>query len=512
MIRLLMVCWVTAAFGSVFQRQGPLHLTGGTYIMKMRVDLSGFHENCRAFHNKTEGALAKISERAAQFALNQTIQAMYDACKRAEYWPTRWGTDRPRRQVGLLLAGAAFGGLVTGLWEAATDHSSHMQGELDRMKDELKSLATNAAHIADALDVNMRSLAQLTAIDAMASAAARNIHSLNAVSDALDVLVTSDRVSPKLVPPSSALRLWRAVVDDFQNQSFPPSPLPHTALYELPTTYRFSLDILEIAVHWPLIRQTYTLYHKVSHPIWLPGHPHPQIVGPVGYLAVAPDMRSFVRPSSDLASCTSIKTEPICPLVIDRSDWEGDCLAALFKGAIDAALRVCPTEPFLDTWAAEQTGQDDFNIIVTEQTSFSVICAGRKVREGQWQPGKHNVTVDRGCSVATAMFTLYPTAQWQQMLVVSPPTEWISMESARQALKKRSDKEHALREEAEAILQDINTIDDNQGGWSGLHLGGGGFLLALTAASAGAAAVFVIMQRRAKAAEAAAKNQEEPPL
>jgi phage shock protein A len=351
---------IATAAATVFQQQGPLHLSAGTYLIKFRVDLSGFHDHCRAFRNNTDRALQLVSDGAAKFAFNQTVAAMMDACERAEYWPSRWPVRRQKRQVGLMLLGAAFGGLVTSLWESATDHSHHIEGQLRQMRRELEDLTRTTAQIAEALHKSLHLQAQLASIEGFAAATARNIHSLDAISEALEVLVTADRVSPKLVPPVKAASMWHSVARELRRQSLPRSPLPSTALYELPTTYKFAPDFLEIGVHFPVIKETFTLYHTQQHPIWLPEHPHPLLVGPAGYLAVAPDMRSFVRPNQDLASCMKIKSEPVCPLVIDRTDWQGDCLAALFKGFIVEALKICRVQPFLGQWAADLDYYVDF--------------------------------------------------------------------------------------------------------------------------------------------------------
>lgn len=500
---LMLLAWMAWAGATVFQRQGPLHLTGGTYIVKLRLDLSGYHNHCDDFSDRTKGSMSKVSEPVARFALNQTILAMKDACKRAEYWPSRWGSERPRRQVGVLLAGAVFGGLISQLWEGAADHSAHVQGQLERVRKDLESLAESSAHIADVLHSNMQALAQLAAIDALASAASRNIHNLNVMSDALDVLVTSDRVSPKLIPPRSASKLWLSIASDLKRHSLPESPLPYTALYELPATYRFSTDLVEVGVHLPLIQSTFTLYHKLAHPIWLPEHPHPQVLGPAGYIAVAPDMRSFVRPNPNLASCTFIKTEAICPLVIDRTDWDQDCLASLFKGAIDDALAACSSSPFLGQWAAEQIDHDVFNIIVTKETTYGVVCSGRKIKEGQWRPGKHNVTLDEGCRVIAETFSLQPTALWQGTAVVAPSLEWISADTARRALKERNDRERAMKREAEKLYQQVAEMEQAPSDrWNAAHLSGGGVLLVILGTLAGAAGSFLVMKFKQKNAAA----------
>ena len=346
-MRSLAACgWLTLAAGIVFQREGPLHLSEGSYIIKFRVNLGGFHEHCASFNNATLGALRKMSHPTTRFTLNQTIASMNDACERAEYWPSRWSSQRPKRQVGLLLAGAAFGGLLTNLWESATDHSVHVEKQVKRMRGEIEELTRSAAHISDALHANMKLSAQLLALEAFAAATARNIHSLNSISDSLDVLITADRVSPKLIPPSVAAELWSSVALEFSSRLLPQSPLRPTALYELPATYQFAHDILEVGVHLPIIKETFTLYHKKNHPLWLPEHPHPLLVGKEGYLAVAPDLRSFVRLSHNLAGCPKIKTEPVCALASDRTDWDQECLASLFKGAMIRLCEFAPQPPF----------------------------------------------------------------------------------------------------------------------------------------------------------------------
>jgi hypothetical protein len=488
---------IATAAATVFQQQGPLHLSAGTYLIKFRVDLSGFHDHCRAFRNNTDRALQLVSDGAAKFAFNQTVAAMMDACERAEYWPSRWPVRRQKRQVGLMLLGAAFGGLVTSLWESATDHSHHIEGQLRQMRRELEDLTRTTAQIAEALHKSLHLQAQLASIEGFAAATARNIHSLDAISEALEVLVTADRVSPKLVPPVKAASMWHSVARELRRQSLPQSPLPSTALYELPTTYKFAPDFLEIGVHFPVIKETFTLYHTQQHPIWLPEHPHPLLVGPAGYLAVAPDMRSFVRPNQDLASCMKIKSEPVCPLVIDRTDWQGDCLAALFKGFIVEALKICRVEPFLGQWAAEQINRNDFDLVVTEATPFTVVCRGKEVQEGQWPAGNHTVTVEPSCQIISVSFTLYPVRQWYETMVVAPAWRWVSAKAAMKALKEGIDKAAKMEEVTQQLMQEADDLDAETTAFSGLHIGGASIIVATVGGLLGAAAMAAVIKYRA---------------
>jgi hypothetical protein len=87
-MRPALLAWALAtASASVFHYQGLLDLLAGTYIIKLWVDLSGFHDHCTAFHNNTERVLQSVANGAAKFVFNQTVLVMKDACEHAECWP-----------------------------------------------------------------------------------------------------------------------------------------------------------------------------------------------------------------------------------------------------------------------------------------------------------------------------------------------------------------------------------------------------------------------------------------
>jgi hypothetical protein len=192
-----------------------------------------------------------------------------------------------------------------------------------------------------------------------------------------------------------------------------------------------------------------------------------------------------------------IKSEPVCPLVIDRTDWQGDCLAALFKGFIVKALKICRVKPFLGRWAAEQTSRNDFDLVVTEATPFKVVCRGKEVQEGQWPAGNHTVTVEPSCQVISVSFTLYPVRQWYETMVVAPAWRWVSAKAAMKALKEGIDKAGKMEEVTQQLMQEADNLDAETTAFSGLHIGGAGIIVATVGGLLGAAAMAAVIKYRA---------------
>jgi hypothetical protein len=201
----------------------------------------------------------------------------------------------------------------------------------------------------------------------------------------------------------------------------------------------YNSNTISIVFEVPVIHNSYELFHKTQHPTWLPGHKKPMIIREQGYLAVSKGGHNFIMPRAELAGCSELGPHKFCPLEVARTEWSDHCLGALFKGLWKEALARCSIKNFEEQWAAERLSQNGFNMVVMEATPFRVICGGEasEVRNGQWQPGQHNVTVEASCTLSAAVFSLHPAVSSGVRYTIQPPAGWLSPSETLKALEQR---------------------------------------------------------------------------
>jgi hypothetical protein len=445
---------IAVSDAAVFRPSGALHLSAGTFTIRLSINLLSYDRHCKRLSEAV--ARVKPSKRDLLGIHQQLSSISSEACGRLSSWPGLLEEGRQKRFLGAL-AGAVFGFVADELWHSAPDKSGHLTEKLNTIKSNLAKITNQVELLAKKQHQARQELHHLEILLELAAAVLSNARILDTLDKSLVTLAAQRRITTELLPVSAATSLWQAVKRELHSQALPATPLPSRVLYECPVAFKFDSDVLHLLIQVPIITSSYRLWYKTDHPTVIPHLSQPVRLDS-GYVAVAPDGRSFVLPGKSLSSCSSIEGEPVCEGEALQSDWGNHCLSALFRGEWARALQICDMHPFKGKWAAERVSHDAFEVIVTEPTTFKEVCATRNgvsQHQGRWLAGRHNVTLAKGCRTETAAFTLHAAREGGVVTAFRPAHQWISTAEVFQALGRRSEEEAA---EAESVEAGINVI------------------------------------------------------
>lgn len=188
--------------------------------------------------------------------------------------------------------------------------------------------------------------------------------------------------------------------------------LPPEVIYELPVSVlRTGKYQVELQVHIPLTYDSGDLLRLSHFPLRVPGSQQPFVFDEDHFLAVSDSAASYwVLSPHDLDSCLVINLNYFCPMHVTRMDFGQHCLAALFKGLWDEALKACKLRPVGEDWVVAHTHSDSscsrFAVFNNKPIAFHMTCLNGTRASGTWQSGFHEVAVDKGCQAASAFFKL----------------------------------------------------------------------------------------------------------
>jgi hypothetical protein len=456
-IFLLVISWLRGSEQAIFRKEGRLHLSSGTVAVRMTANLATFAAHCEellAAVNSTTPAHTDLKAMHHQLA---TITR--EACDRVASWPgaIEPAPQRGRRFLGAV-AGAVFGAVADELWHSASDETRHLEKRLEGLTKNFAALLVQVKAMASEQQGLRTSLHHLKVQLELATAVLNNARLLDTLSEGISTVITQGRVSSALLPLEFLSPMWKSVARTLRGQSIAILPLPAHSVYECPVTYRFERNHLHILIQIPVVTHTFTLWHKSSQPTWIPHLDHPVILDP-GFIAVAPDGRTFVLPPSNLAGCRTVGGEPVCPLEVALSDWGNHCLSALYQSLWSEALGTCEMQRFKGLWAAQRVDGSTFEVILTIRLAYKQVCpgTGRQSRvQGQWEPGRHIITINAGCRVETTAFTLFPAWQGELTSTFRPAIEWMSTNDIFKALKERESADDA---QGHDVVEGIKKIE-----------------------------------------------------
>jgi hypothetical protein len=444
-VRLLAL--VAAARAAIFQPSGKIHLTEGNLLVTANINVRPFEKRCQ----DTLQAVASIQttiNSPEDHIKGHIRQVVNDTCQQIKGWPGLEDRGRRKRQL-LAAAGAIFGGIAVELWHRWTGTSTkELEHHVARQDRRLLELARITQKLQAYIERQEQATIRIEALLELALVARQYERTIDGFTRGISILVAVQKVTTDILPPKVAETIWGQVQAALRRKGHRQVQLPSALLYECRASYFYDSNAISIVFEVPLIHDSYELFHKTRHPTWLPGHAKPMIIGEQGYLAVSESGHNFVTPRAELAGCSEMGPHKFCPLEVARSDWSDHCLGALFKGLWKEALARCTIKNFEERWAAERLSQNRFDVVVTEATPFRVICGGEasEVRNGRWQPGQHNVTVEASCTLSAAVFSLHAAVSGGVRYAVQPPAGWLSPAETLKALEQR----RAARQEEES--------------------------------------------------------------
>jgi hypothetical protein len=444
-VRLLAL--VAAARAAIFQPSGKIHLTEGNLLVTANINVRPFEKRCQ----DTLQAVASIQTNInspEDHIKGHIRQVVNDTCQQIKGWPGLEDRGRRKRQL-LAAAGAIFGGIAVELWHRWTGTSTkELEHHVARQDRRLLELARITQKLQAYIERQEQATIRIEALLELALVARQYERTIDGFTRGISILVAVQKVTTDILPPKVAETIWGQVQAALRRKGHRQVQLPSALLYECRASYFYDSNAISIVFEVPLIHDSYELFHKTRHPTWLPGHAKPMIIGEQGYLAVSESGHNFVTPRAELAGCSEMGPHKFCPLEVARSDWSDHCLGALFKGLWKEALARCTIKNFEERWAAERLSQNRFDVVVTEATPFRVICGGEasEVRNGRWQPGQHNVTVEASCTLSAAVFSLHAAVSGGVRYAVQPPAGWLSPAETLKALEQR----RAARQEEES--------------------------------------------------------------
>jgi hypothetical protein len=452
-----MVAQATLAFAAVFQHSGRVHLTRGSMIVTASFKVQPFASHCHEVLNHIENL--PLAARSAEGHIKDHLRFIIGGvCAQVKSWPTlAREADRRGKRSLIALAGAVFGGVAVELWHSLSGTSTReLEKRLAREGERLRLLAATVLKIQNHVERLEEDTIRLQALVELTLVATQFERAIDQVGRGLSQLAAARRVTADLLPAEALEGVWKEVQLKMRRMRLPKIKLPKEVLYECEATLVYERDNIDIVIELPIVESTFTLYHKTSHPTWLPGRKSPVIIGGEAFLAVSKGDRAFVVPRKEMGGCTTLAGEKLCPLEVARSDWQEHCLGALYKGLWEEALAICPLEAFRDHWSAERLSHDTFDLVLKETTPYRLICEEEKHgRIDVWPKGNSTVVLPPGCFATSAKFTLHAAVENGIRVAVRPATGWLAPTTVQAALKKRL---VAVREEEEEESATVRSI------------------------------------------------------
>jgi MYXO-CTERM domain-containing protein len=458
------LAFVAATEAAIFQPSGKVHLTKGNLLVTATINVRPFKRRCQDTLHSVASIRTTINS-PEDHIKKHIRQVVNDTCQQINGWPGLEDRRRSKRQL-LAMAGAVFGGIAVELWHRWTGTSTkeleHHVAQQDRR---LLELARITQKLQGYIERQEQETIRIEALLELALVARQYERTIDGITRGISLLVAVQKVTTDILPPKVAETVWGQVQAALRRKGHHEVQLPPALLYECRASYFYDSNTISIVFEVPVIHDSYELFHKTRHPTWLPGHKKPMIIGEQGYLAVSKGGHNFVTPRAELAGCSEMGPHKFCPLEVARSDWSDHCLGALFKGLWKEALARCPIKNFEGRWAAERLSQERFDVVVTEATPFRVICGeeASEVRNGRWQPGQHNVTVEASCTLSAAVFSLHAAVSGGVRFAIQPPAGWLSPEETLKALEQR----RAARQEEELgvarrVEEEVGSLEEEE--------------------------------------------------
>lgn len=319
------------------------------------------------------------------------------------------------------------------------EHFTHnaVQERVDNIYDDLRNVHSDMIRLMARQAANYDKAAKASHINAIRLSALELRELVNGISDALTTLVTSQRVTPALLPPSKLKAVWQEAHNFLEASGFK-LELPMHALYELPASFEADPhNSLTIFVQIPLVEDSFQLLRLLPFPVPLANSNVPVIIHPsCSILAVSKHATKFWEMSAEeLNGCITFGTHYFCKAKELRKDVGDSCLMNLHQGAWQQAIVNCNARPYTRTWAVIEADSRVFHFYNAADVNVRSSCNTQgSVR---WPAGFHNLTVASNCTFETPHFVIPRELHMQKRSVYTNKFDWLTPAlPAQQALPK----------------------------------------------------------------------------
>lgn len=396
------------------------------YVFAFELSLRSFHQHCTGMGPHITADTSSLVQDC-----NVANKRMHDRqCEAIEHWALsyfmpRLDGGRYKRQLAFIATALASVG-ISAILQGASMH--HVNSRLEKQGHALERLKGEMIRMnADFSRFEGQTVKELVCVSRR-FALLESQEIISGVTHALETLTGGHRVTTDLLPPAELRRLWPRVLADIKNKTGGAAEFdfPVHAVYEMPATYVYNSETLEVYVHMPLVREKLTLYRRDHFPLKMDAEGAPMYpAGARPYLATNREGTAYlVMGGDELAGCQRIQGARFCTVSALYRTYGATCEGALFEGRSTTIKNRCQLEPFRDTWAVTRLASRDYTVYMGSAEEVIITCTDGNRRVTHLGQGFTNVSVPEGCVLAADNFVLPQAREFDSALHVINRVDW----------------------------------------------------------------------------------------
>ena len=388
---------------SHFVRSGDVYVQSATQVVSFSVNMWPYVTHCTRMrahlldmeHNK------KVSPLCSSISW-QRLQA---ACRDVDTWPHALfdaapldSNHRPKRFLGLFATVLGFVGIGAAIADAFA--IAAVSSRVDEIQAELTDVRQAVAVIANATEKALHSMAWELNCVRLQDTLSDNYEKVNTVDAAIVHLMSTQRVSPSLLPLRTLEQVWPQIKAGIEAAGQEAVPLAPHALYEMPATFAVHGHLLQVFVALPLVAKRLRLYTRADFPVNTPRGPC--VAAGTSQALIAVDERStehVVLSEAALASCHRIHRHIFCEAEGWRAGFTTTCVGALFAGDSAAIAARCRLEPFKEAVSFVRVSHRTLAVYLERPSSALVRCSDGSSSTRQLESGFSSVDLTTNCSL-----------------------------------------------------------------------------------------------------------------
>ena len=411
----------TSAVPVVYQKEGIIYGTTDYYDFTYELNLNGYAKHCDDLRTviqtqDTSGEKTNGCEAANRRMLDRQ-------CAEVDSWSNNFMARQKRQAVIFATVLGALGlsaMLGVGAYIQLSTKADANREELKHLRRQIKTHAErqNGYNTIMENELNCHKI-RLALLESEIL--------IRQVTRGLDTLTSAQRVTPSLLPSTEVARIWPILRRDIRNATGGDAsfPFPPHSIYEVPASYLWGLNGVQVIMHMPLVREELQLYRRSHFP--LVDHTDPPMYAATAKPYVATNAEGtahLVLSGDDLAACTYISEARFCKVQIMYRTYSATCEGALFEGRPSGIKERCQLGNFKDKWAVTQTEGRNFTIYLNQTEEAMQTCADGTRSVQHLQKGFQHVSVRRGCAFTTEDFVLPEQHNFQSTLHVINHVNW----------------------------------------------------------------------------------------
>ena len=401
-----------AAFGrSHFVRSGDVYVQSSTQVVSFSINMWPYTTHCTRMrsHLLDMEHHKKVSHECSVTSWRR-LQA---ACRDVDTWPHALfgapadsndiGKSRPKRFLGMFATVLSFVGIGAAIADAFA--ISAVSSRVDEIQSELRDVRKAVAVVANATEKALHTLEQQLNCITLQDVLSDNYEKIATVDTAIVQLMTTQRVSPSLLPLQTLEHVWPLVQQAVRDAGHEAESLAPHVVYEMPASFEVTGHKLHVFVALPLVSKRLRLYTRADFPINTPRGPC--VVAGTGHALIAVDESSaehLVLSEAALASCHRIHRHFFCDVEGWRAGFSTTCVGALFAGDSAAIASRCQLDVYKEAASVVRVNARELAVYLERPGSAIVRCSDGSSSTRRLEDGFSTVALTTNCSLSADHF------------------------------------------------------------------------------------------------------------